>query len=137
MRTVTATRDETAPALVARLRSELTAALSSGDRVAVAALRSALAAIGNAEAVDPATEATAAVPPVARSEHFVGARDGLRASEVTRKRLTAADIRQIVSTEIAERQSAASDYDRLGRSDQVERLRQEADVLVAALNPAD
>jgi uncharacterized protein len=137
MQTVTATGDDSAAALVARLRAALTEALGSGDRVAAAAVRSALAAVGNAEAVDPATDIGPAVPPVARSEHFAGARQGLRAGEVSRKRLTAADVTQIVSAEIAERQSAATDYDRLGRGDQAERLLREAEVLAAVLNPAD
>jgi uncharacterized protein YqeY len=116
MRTVTATADDTGPELVTRLRADLTAALGSGDRVAVAALRSALAAIGNAEAVDLTTDAGPAASPPAASEHFAGARAGPGASEVTRKRLTVADVTRIVADEIAERQSAAAEYDRLDPS---------------------
>jgi hypothetical protein len=118
------------------LRAALTAALRSGDRAAAAAIRSALAAVGNAEAVDPAAQGDPADLAMAPSEHFAGARAGLGAGEVPRKRLTAADVAQIVLAEIAERQSAAAEYDRLGRGSQAERLRREADVLAAVLSPA-
>jgi uncharacterized protein YqeY len=131
--TDTATGDDTAPALVARLRAALTAALSSGDRATVAALRSALAAVGNAEAVGPAIEPGPAGPAVVPSEHFAGARAGLRAGEAPRKELTAADIRQIMLTEITDRQSAAIEYDRLGHGGHAERLRREADVLATVI----
>jgi uncharacterized protein YqeY len=53
----------------------------------------------------------------------------LRAAEVARRKLTDADIADIVSAEINDRRSAADDYDRLGRGNQSARLRQEADVL--------
>ena len=52
-----------------RLRSDLTAALKAGDRLAVAALRSALAAIDNAEAVDAGSLPQRATS----SEHLAGA----------------------------------------------------------------
>jgi uncharacterized protein len=121
--------------LVGRLRVTLTAALRSGDRAAAAAVRSALAAVGNAEAIDPAAAQGPAVVATATSEHFAGARAGLGAGEVPRKRLSAADVMQIVLAEIGERQSAAVEYDRLGHSSQAERLRREADVLAAVLGP--
>ncbi|HXB49322.1 MAG TPA: hypothetical protein VNW50_16290 [Streptosporangiaceae bacterium] len=130
-----ATGGDTASALVARLRAALTAALGSGDRAAVAAVRSALTAVGNAEAVDPAAQRGPADLVIAPSEHFAGAQAGLGAGDVPRKRLTAADVTQIVQDEIAERQSAAADYDRLGHGSQAERLRREADVLAAVLSP--
>jgi uncharacterized protein len=71
--------DNTASALVARLRAALTAALGSGDRVAVAAVRSALAAVGNAEAVDPAAQSGHADLAKTPGVHFAGARAGLGA----------------------------------------------------------
>ena len=129
-----ASAGDTATALVACLRGALTAALGSGDRVAASALRSALAAVGNAEAVDPAASVSPADPAVASSEHFAGAKAGLGAAEAPRKLLTAADITQIVVREIEERQSAAAEYDRLGHRDKAERLRGEADVLAAVLD---
>lgn len=98
-------------------------------------MRSALAAVGNAEAVDPAAQGGLSDLAMAPSEHFAGAKVGLGAGEVPRKRLTAADVRQIVQTEVAERQSAAADYDQLGHGSQAERLRREADILEAVLSP--
>jgi uncharacterized protein len=127
--------DNTASALAQRLRAALTAALGSGDRTAAAAVRSALAAIGNAEAVHPTAAEGPADMATASGEHFAGASAGLGAGEVPRKRLSAADVMQIVLAEIGERQSAAFEYDRLGHSGQAERLRREADVLAAVLGP--
>jgi uncharacterized protein YqeY len=103
----------------------LTQALSARDTVAVAALRSALSAIANAEAVTPAP--TGRTGP--SSEHFAGAVAGLGAAEAARRELTDADITAIVSAEITDRLSAADDYDRLDRADQSARLRLEATVL--------
>ena len=130
-----ATADNDGSALVARLRAALTAALGAGDRAAAAAVRSALAAVGNAEAIDPTGHGGDADLAAESSEHFAGARAGLGAAEVPRKRLAAADVTQIVLAEITERQSAAVGYDRLGHSSQAERLRREADVLAAVLGP--
>jgi uncharacterized protein YqeY len=130
-----AEEDNTASALVARLRATLTAALGSGDRSAAAAMRSALAAVGNAEAIDPAARDGSAGPARAPGKHFAGAMAGLGAGEVVRKRLTATDVTQIVLGEIDERKSAAVEYNRLGHARQAERLRREADVLAAVLSP--
>jgi uncharacterized protein YqeY len=107
------------------LRSDLTAALKARDRVAVAALRSALAAIDNAEAV-PVDNLPGSV---ASSEHVAGAAVGLGAAEAERRHLTDADLRSIVENEVLERSVAAGEYERLGRDDAAERLRAEAEVL--------
>jgi uncharacterized protein len=71
----------------------------------------------------------------APGEHFAGTRAGLGSGEVPRKRLSAAEVMQIVMAEVTERQSAAVEYERLGHSGQAERLRREADVLAAVLGP--
>ena len=110
------------------LRAALTEALSSRDGVAAAAIRSALSAIANAEAV-PSAEGTR----LFGSEYVAAAVAGLGAAEAARRELTEADIAAIVSAEISDRRSAADDYDRLGRADQSERLRHEADILVDLL----
>ena len=130
-----AATDGTASVLVARLRAALTAALGAGDRVAAAAVRSALAAVGNAEAVDPAAQGGHADLAMVPGEHFAGARAGLGAGEVPRKLLKAVDVTQIVLAEIDERHSAAAEYDRLGHGGRAERLRREADILAAVLGP--
>jgi uncharacterized protein YqeY len=67
------------------------------------------------------------------SEHFAGAVAGLGAAETTRRQLSEADITAIVGAEISDRRAAADEYDRLGRPDQCERLRREADVLADLL----
>jgi uncharacterized protein len=108
----------------ARLRAALADALRRRDRVAVSALRSALSAIGNAEAVSP--------PPAGagtRSAHIAGAAAGLGAGEASRRSLTPAEIDQIIRAEIGERARAADDYDRSGQPGPAQRLRAEAEVL--------
>jgi len=118
--------------LQARLRTALTETLSSRDPVAASALRSALSAIANAEAVPPAERARHV-----GSEHFAGAVAGLGAAEAVRRDLTEADVAAIVSAEISDRRSAADDYDRLGRPDESTRLRREANVLAELLTVRD
>lgn len=107
------------------LRNDLTTAIKARDRVAVAALRSALAAIENAEAL-PVEEPTATRT---GNEHVVAAAIGAGAAEAERRHLTDNDIRSIVENEIEERSSAAGEYERAGRGDAAERLRAEAAVL--------
>lgn len=115
----------------ANLRDDLKTALKAKDRVAIAALRSALAAIDNAEAVplDSADQA----PVIATNEHVAGTAVGLGAAEVERRHLTDDDQRDIVAREAQERTVSADEYDRLGRGDAAERLRAEAAVLDRAL----
>jgi uncharacterized protein len=115
-----------------RLRAALGQALRRRDAIAVRALRSALSALGNAEAVAPA--APAAGP---SSAHLAGARAGLGAGEAPRRRLTAAQVEQIIQAEISERRSAADGYARAGQSGRARRLRAEADVLASAAAAGD
>src|SRR5580704_15837381 len=96
--------------LQVRLQTALTHALSSRDVVAAAALRSALSAIANAEAVPPAEASFRQTS----SEHVAGAVAGLGATEAPRRELTEVDIAAIVTTEITDRRSAAAGYERLG-----------------------
>ena len=122
-----------------RLRRALPAAMKARDRPAVTALRSALAAIDNAGAVDPAqdptaprdqgTASTAAVP-----SEFAGTVAGVGATEVERRGLSQAQMEEIVCAEIADRETAAASYEHAGQLDPAERLRAEAEVLRAHLN---
>jgi uncharacterized protein len=116
--------------IMARLRTALAEAISSRDPIAAAAIRSALGAISNAEAVRPPAGTRSS--PVS-SEHVAGAVAGLGAAEATRRRLTEADMAAIVEAEVADRQSAAAQYDRLDRADRSARLRREADILSGLL----
>ena len=112
-----------------RLRGALKGVLARRDRTAVAALRSAIAALDNAEAVPVARErARVTDGPIA------GAAAGIGATEAPRRRLSARDERSIVEGQVRERQIVADEYERLGRSDAAERLRREADVLAVHLD---
>ncbi|MFI5609612.1 GatB/YqeY domain-containing protein [Amycolatopsis sp. NPDC051903] len=115
----------------ASLRAGLTTALKNRDRVATTALRSALAAIDNAEAVPVDQPLSTA----AGDEHVVGAALGVGAAETARRELTDTDVRAIVAHEVRERTTAADKYERLGRTDAAERLRAEAVVLKQHLEP--
>ncbi|WP_328403966.1 hypothetical protein [Nocardia sp. NBC_00403] len=94
------------------------------DRNAIAALRSALGAIDNAEAIDTVDVRAGAIENSAV---------GLGAAEARRRDLTEADIEQIVRLEIADRRTAPDEYDSLGRPDRGDPLRAEAATLDALL----
>lgn len=111
-----------------RLRSALTAAMRRRDRVAVSALRSGLAAIDNAEAVDRPADVNGSL---AIEQIAVG----LGANEVGRRLLTEAEMAAIVGAEATDRDAAAGDYDRLGQPDRAAQLRAEAAVLRSHLTP--
>lgn len=115
------------PSVRDRLKVELTAAMRSKDRAAVAALRSALGAIDNAEAVP------APPPPGPGETPIAGAVAGVGATEAARRRLTESDIAGIVEAEIADLRAGADDYDRLGRPDRAAELRAGADALEGAV----
>ena len=112
-----------------RLQLALREALKARDTIATSALRSALAAIDNAGAVPPAPAPAAGDG----GPHVAGAVAGLGAAEAERRSLTAAEVEEIVRTEVAERQAAARDYDRVGHAEQADRLRREADVLMSVI----
>jgi uncharacterized protein YqeY len=115
--------------LRARLQDALRAALQARDTAALSALRSAQAAIGNAEAVAPPPGSTAP----AGNQHFAGAIEGLGAAEAPRRMLTEEQAREVVGAELAERLEAAELYDRSGHAERAARLRREADALAAVL----
>ena len=114
--------------LRSRLRVALAAAMKARDAAALAALRSALSAIDNAEAIDPpsASRATSSV--------IAGAVTGHGAGEIARRDLSETRIAEIVRAEVADRQAAAAEYGRLGRGDHATRLRAEAAALSAILD---
>jgi uncharacterized protein YqeY len=107
-----------------RLREALPVAMKARDRAATAALRATLAAIDNAEAVRPDGDTPGSLAieqlPI-----------GVGATEVARRVLTAADVERIVRDEVAEREAAAGEYERAGRTDRAEQLRAEARALAA------
>jgi uncharacterized protein len=161
-----------------RLSRALPAAMKARDRPAMTALRSALAAIDNAGAVDPTQAVPTEVDPqvatsvarpsepdetgpgpstsagagtrhpsagsgpghsgpvAARAAHpgFAGTVAGVGAAEVERRSLSQAQMGAIVRTEIADRETAATGYERAGQLQHAERLRAEAEVLRSHLD---
>ncbi|BFU46184.1 hypothetical protein KRMM14A1004_44210 [Krasilnikovia sp. MM14-A1004] len=120
-----------------RLQAALVPAMKARDTAAVAALRSALAAIENAAAVaapDAAPDAGAA--PVDGGGPFAKSTAGLGAAEVARRPQDDAEVERIVRAEIAERLAAADEYARLQRPEQAQRLRAEAQALSSRLDAA-
>ena len=103
-----------------RLETALREALRARDRVAVAALRSAVSAIDNAGAVEGPSR--------------FRPRLGVGAADVARRELSLHDVEGIVRAEIADRVAAAADYERLGRAGEANRLLAEAAVLESHLD---
>ena len=115
------------------LRTALRQAMSARDAVAISALRSALAALDNAEAVSlPASDK----PTVATHPTIAGSTVGVGAAEVERRELSGDEERAVLQQEVDERLAAASQADLGGRPDRAVRLRAEAEVLVRHLPPA-
>jgi uncharacterized protein YqeY len=109
------------------LRTHLTRAIKHRDRLATAALRSAIAAIDSAEAVPAAQTPSAEAGPVA------GSVVGLGVAEAPPQHLTARDVVAVLESEIAERRAAATEVEAAGDQDRAADLRREADVVEAAL----
>ncbi|MGV9860090.1 hypothetical protein ACWDTD_15760 [Gordonia sp. NPDC003425] len=109
-----------AGAVRARLRAELRTAMRSRDRVAVSALRSALAAIDNAESSGIAAPAAGAIENTAL---------GPGAAEVPRRELSKADVVAVLRAEISERDSAAATLDAAQAADRAAELRAQSALL--------
>ena len=117
-------------ALRDRLRRALTDAMKQRDRTAATALRTALSAIDNSEAVAPPEPASdVGIGPIAGAVHGVGR------SEAPRRNLTEGEILAVVIDQIDERDQAANEYEQLGQLDRANRLRDEAAVLRSHIAP--
>ncbi len=99
-----------------RLRADLRSALKAGRAGEAGLIRALVAAIDNAEAPSPPAGRAGADP-----HRF---REG--SAEVERLCLDAGQVRAVLAAEIAEREGAAAEMDRLGRPDRAEALRAEA-----------
>ncbi|RZU52814.1 hypothetical protein EV385_4698 [Krasilnikovia cinnamomea] len=132
-----------------RLQAALVPAMKARDTAAVAALRSALAAIENAAAVAPAGDQDAAAPGIGEAASappsdaaasgggsFAKSAAGLGVSEVARRAQDDAEVERIVRAEITDRLAAADEYDHLQRPEQAQRLRAEARALASHLDGA-
>ena len=134
-------RPEATEDIRVRMRRGLVDAMKARDQQAVAALRSMLARIDNAEAVDadavdadglddePALYSGEGHPAVAGSVLGVGA------AEVDRRVLTPEEMAAIVRDDVEEREIAAEVLVRVGRPDQAERLRAQNKLLTTYLTP--
>ncbi len=113
-----------------RLRAALRTAMKSRDTLAVDAIRTALAAIDHAEAVEIADTTTFSVSRIAGSVAGVGA------TEVPRRSLTEAEMAELVEREAADRRSAAEGYEQEGYPRRAAELRDSAAVLDGLLRAA-
>jgi len=102
------------------------------DTAAVSGLRSALAAIANAEAV-PLPAARSGQPP-AGDQHVAGSVAGLGGGEASRRAVTEDEAIAIAAAEVAERRAAARDYEAAGQHGRAERLLRGARAIESALS---
>ena len=96
-----------------RLKADLKKAMKARESQTVTVLRSLLAAIDNAEAVELGTS----------SSFVIG-----RANDVPRKALSEAQIREVLRGEVEELQTAVAEYERLGKLEEAETLSKALDV---------
>lgn len=111
-------------ALKGALRRDLTVAMKERDRDTAAVLRTALAALGNAEAVRVPADGQ-----VTAGEHVAGASSGVGSTEAVRRTVTGGQAREILRGLIAEQAGEADRYDTLGQAGAAQRLRAQAGVL--------
>jgi uncharacterized protein len=104
-----------AASLKARLRTDLKNAMREKRTDEVALLRNLIAALDNAEAVP--THGYRPRPP------------GDSQGEVARRELGGAEVDSLLAREIAEREVAAEEFERHGRSGEASRLMQEAEAI--------
>jgi uncharacterized protein YqeY len=121
-----------------RLQSALRAAMKERDAVAMSALRSALSAIANAEAVPvpsgPVPSGQRPVAPPSESVPIAGSVPG--GAEVARRAVTEEEAAAIAAAEAAGRRAAAVDYRAAGHADRADRLVRVARVIESALEKA-
>jgi hypothetical protein len=112
--------------LRAALRQGLTAALKARDAEALAALRTAISAIDNAEAI-----ATTDTQRPVTSPDIAGASSGVGSTEAVRQSLSSGQLRDIVREQITDYAHEADRYDALGQPDAAQRLRHRARILAS------
>jgi uncharacterized protein len=125
------TPDSPAEILLTRLRGDLRAAMKAQRREEMAALRTLIAAIDNAQSVEDSAPA-----PPSPSEHVAGGAPGLRAADAARRELSERDLQRIIEAELWERDAQAERLTLLGRVDDASRLRYEVDVIARYQIPA-
>jgi uncharacterized protein len=134
-------RPEATEDIRVRMRRGLVDAMKARDQQAVAALRSTLGRIDNAEAVvadavdDEALDAEPALYSGEGHPAVAGSVLGVGAAEVDRRVLTPEEMAAIVRDDVEEREIAAEVLVRVGRPDQAERLRAQNKLLTTYLTP--
>jgi uncharacterized protein YqeY len=108
-----------------RMRAGLTVAMKARDMATVRAIRSALGAIDNAEAVDTTVESES----IDVDSKIAGAAAGAGSTEVGRRTLDDRDIAVLLQAEIDDRLVAAEEYRSAGADERADLLRAEADVI--------
>ena len=126
-------RDASAEALSAALRRDLTAALKSRRPDAVAALRVAIAAIENAQAVAAPPDRRPAGSGHVAGAHVAGAGRGAGSTEAPRRRLSPDELRAILRDQVAEYGREADRYQALDQPGAARRLRDQARLLAGYL----
>jgi uncharacterized protein YqeY len=116
--------NEDARALRSMLRSDLVAAMKARQPEVVSALRTAIAAIDNAEAIEVHDSVE-----VRASRHFAGAQAGVGSTEAARRVLSIGEVRSLLEAQVSDRIAEADRYDALNQRAAASRLRREADVL--------
>jgi hypothetical protein len=121
-------RDTGPQALRDTLRRDLASAMKARELDAVSALRTAIAAIDNAEAV-PVPETSQATT----SGHIAGARAGVGAAEAVRRDLSENQQQAILRDQVTGCTAEADRYEALGQPDAARRLRSQGLLLAAYL----
>ena len=111
------------------LRRGLTRAMKAREPDAVSALRTAIAAIDNAEAVPAPDES-----PATTSGHIAGAHAGIGAAEAARRNLSPSEQQAILRDQVSAYNAEADRYTALGQQDAAARLRAQAGLLSAYLH---
>jgi uncharacterized protein YqeY len=114
-----------------RLRDALRVAMKERNKSAVAAFRTALGVIDNAEAADVSQA------PAAEAGHIAGGVAGLGAGEVPREHRTDDELVALLRTEIARWVATAAEYERVNRDTEAADLRAQITALTAVLGPQD
>jgi uncharacterized protein YqeY len=113
-----------------RLKTSLKEAMLARDIVSVAAIRSAVSALDNAEAVDRPHRPDSAGGRIATAALGVGSAD------VARRKLSTPEMLEVIRAEVDDLRHAAAEYVRRGRLEQARRLTAEAEVLLAFFDGA-
>jgi uncharacterized protein len=111
------------------LRRDLQDAIKGRRTTEVKALRGLMAAIDNAEAVQPAAAIPTARDASSSSAHIAGAVAGPGSTEATRRKLTLEELRGILDREVAGLEEQAAAYEALGRVSEADHVRCKADVI--------